>query len=188
MQGEQAHRHAGNPVHVEHVDGLDHVLQLQLGAGQDEQVAQRIDAHAGGLAGEGLKDLGHVGHTNVLERNNLDAVPARQRFVDVGQLRRGIALARNSRGHDAKYAIGLADHDRTVHAQDFLERVHGRAFRDGLGGAQGDGSPNARIDDVIFLENVAKDGAHHLAQIGPLEIQGQIAARSVMDDCASQAA
>ena len=47
LQREQAHRHARHPVDVEHVDRVEQVLQLALGAGQDQQVAQIVGAHGG---------------------------------------------------------------------------------------------------------------------------------------------
>ena len=43
LQGEKPDRHSGDPVDVEHVDRLQQVAQLELGAGKDEHVAQIVD-------------------------------------------------------------------------------------------------------------------------------------------------
>ena len=170
LQREQAHRHAGDPVDVEHVDGLHEMPQFALGAGEHQEVPQVVGAHRRRVLHERLDDPHHFAHADVAQRNDLDRETGRQRPLRVAELRRHVAAHRRGAGNDLVDAAVL-HHRRAVHPQQRLERCGQRLARNAGRRADGHLSADCRIDHVAFVQDIAKNVADHLAQVGGLEVQ-----------------
>ncbi len=170
LQREQAHRHAGQPVDVEHVDGLEHVPELELGAGDDQQVAQIVGAYRRRILLERLEDRHHLAHADVLERHDLDAVARRQRPRAVAELRRDVA-ANGSRGRHDLPDRAFLDHRRAVRAKNHFQRRRQRLARNARGRAYRYRAADRRIDRVRLAEDIGQDVADDLAQFGAFEVE-----------------
>ena len=176
LQREQSHRHAGHPVEVEHVDRVEQIPELALGAGEDQQVAQIVGAHGRGVLGERLDDPHHLAHADIAQRHDLHREPGRQRPLRIAELRSDIAAHAGGARHDLVQAR-LLHHRRAVHAQQRLERRDQRLARDARRRADRDLAAHGRIDRVALVHDVAQDVPDDLAQVCPFEVEHDRAAR-----------
>ena len=174
LQREHADRHARHPVDVEHVDGVEQVLQLDLGAGKDQHVAQLVGAHCPGVLGERLEHAQHFAHADIAQRHDQHRESGRQGALRIAELRRDVAAHRRRARQDL-VDPRLLDHRRAIHPQQHLERRRQRFARNARRRADRDLSPDRRVDRVALVQDVAEDVADDLAQVGSFEIQDDAA-------------
>ena len=167
-QLEEADRHPGHPVDVEHVDRLDQVADLALGAGEDHQVAQLVAANRTLLFRERLQDPQHLFDPDELERHHDDAVAGRHLRRSADQLRRDRAADCGRRGHHLVDARFL--HQRRVDApQQHLEDRDQRIARDWLDRPERDVAADLRVDVIVLAEDVEENRLGDVADVGRLE-------------------
>ena len=181
LQREQADRHAGHPVDVERVDRLEQVLQLALGAREDQHVAQIVGAHGRRVLHERLEDAHHFADADVAQRHDLHRKAGRQRALRIAELRRDVAADGGRARQDLVEAV-LLDHRRAVHPQQRLERGDQRVARDARRRADRDLAADRRVDRVALVQDVAEDVPDDLAQVGALEIEDDAAAALLHHD------
>ncbi len=91
LQREHADGHAGHPVDVERFDGFEHVFQLDLRPGENQQVARIVAAQRRGVFGKRLENPQHFAHTDITQRHDLHRKSLRQRTLHVAELRCHVA-------------------------------------------------------------------------------------------------
>ena len=116
LQREEPRRHAGHPVDVEHVDGGDKMLQFELGARQDQDVAHVVHAHGGLVLDEGLEQRGHLARAHIMQGHDQHREAGLQRAARAAELRRDVA-AHRGRGRQNLPDAVLPGHRRPVHPQ-----------------------------------------------------------------------
>ncbi len=168
LQGEQPDRHSAQPIDIEQIDGIEHVPDFVLGAGDNQQIAQLIDLDGARIRSERLEYPAHFLRANEFQRHDLH----RKTGKHTSHLGRHRSPYRGG-GHDLEDSA-LLDQNDAVHAQHGLERGQHRAARQGPGGAECDQALHPWIDDIAFLENLRQHRFGDVANIRRLEVQGHV--------------
>ena len=170
LQREEPGRHARHPVDVEHLDGGEQVLQLELGARKDQEVAQVIHAYRRLILDEGLEERRHLAHAHIVQRHDQHGETGLKRAARAAELRRDVA-AHRGRGRQNLPDAGLPGHRRAVHPQ---QQLHGRVerlARDARGGTNRHGTAHRRIDRVGLVQDIAQDVSSDFADVRAFEVE-----------------
>ena len=165
---QDGHRLVLHPIGVEGERRFDRRLAIGAVAENDEKVARRFGADRAGPHAETVDQADQRLRRDVTERQYGDAV-AGACIADVSGAGNARSLQRDAIG------LPVADECGAVHLQDDLEHRQKIVSRDRTRGGHRHRAGDVRIDDVVFAERIPEDRLHHLADVGVLEIQGDVA-------------
>ena len=167
LDGVDAHGHALEDVHVEDVDGLQHVGQLAARAAKHQHVAHAIHAHHGTRRRQGLEDFLHLEGTDELQRH--DPV-AKSGHVATRSHRRTETFQQGTRP-DPEMPVGRADQRGTVGDEKGIQHVQQVFARNRADGAERHRALQAGLQGKTVTKGVAEDGLDDLRQRSIVEVE-----------------
>ena len=177
LEWENPYRHSLEQIHIKRVDQIQPPLGLGARAGKHQQIAQIVHAHQGVGRHHGLENGGHFCCADVLQWHHNGAIAGWQ----------GPASGLANRATDSLEGIGPADmvgtariahQGQPVGLQCTFQQKNGAIGRNGSTGGKRHRAAQRGVQNIVRLQDVTKDGAHHICHRRLFEAEGN---RSTFD-------
>ena len=155
FEREQAHRHALEHIDVENIDEIQPAFDLVARAGQNQQIAQGIDAHEGLRGRHRTKDVGHFGRSDELQRHDHHPLPGGE-GLDID--RRDPQSPEQFGATDVIQPLPVARERQAVCRQHRFEDRQNFIRRHRPLGMNRDFAANGLMHRVIELEQISENG------------------------------